>query len=79
MQKKLHVAIWACIEYSIVRINIHPWSEDLENRPLEYNLQTRKFRGVQLKKKAKMFYGLLLCDFLPGEAQTSEIVIVLKR
>ena len=26
MQKKLHVTIWACVEYSIFGINIHPCS-----------------------------------------------------
>ena len=25
MQKKLDLTIWACVEYSIVGINIHPW------------------------------------------------------
>ena len=25
MRRKLNMAIWACVEYSIFGINIHPW------------------------------------------------------
>ena len=32
MQKKLNLTIWACVEYSIVGINIHPWIELVQGR-----------------------------------------------
>ena len=46
MQRKLDMAIWACVESSIFGINIHPWYSTVQYSALQYStLQYRWCAG----------------------------------
>ena len=63
-RNKLHVAIWACIKYSIVGINIHPWFTALCGREVRFRGCWNAPEKITRSKQVRLWWQFVCVFFL---------------